>query len=32
MELKDTYESVKEKWGLDPKPENPNAFQSILKE
>ena len=30
MELKDTYESVKEQWGLDPKPENPNAFQSLL--
>ena len=30
MDLKDTYESVKQQWGLDPKPDNPNPYQSIL--
>jgi hypothetical protein len=30
MDLKDTYESVKEQWGLDPNPDNPNIYQSIL--
>lgn len=30
MDLKDTYESVKQQWGLDPKPDNPNPYQSVL--